>query len=184
MIKINLLPQEERKRGAPLDTTIILGAFGAVVLLLGMAYGWYWLSQENVSLAASIDQAQAELKRYEQEVKQVDKFREDKKRLEEKIKIIETLVVAQAGPVRLLDEVSRALPAEVWLTAINRNGKKLDVSGIAYSNFSVASFMTNLGKAAPLISNVDLVVSEKTMVEQVPVERFSVTMEVKDGKDL
>jgi hypothetical protein len=29
---------------------------------------------------------------------------------------------------------------------------------------------------------VDLVVSEKGLVEQVPVERFSITMDVKDGK--
>jgi hypothetical protein len=42
--------------------------------------------------------------------------------------------------------------------------------------------MTNLGNAAPLISNVDLLVSEKVTVEQVPVERFNITMEVKDGK--
>jgi len=33
-----------------------------------------------------------------------------------------------------------------------------------------------------LISNVDLVVSEKTVVEQVPVERFNMTMDVKDSK--
>jgi type IV pilus assembly protein PilN len=182
MIKINLLPQEERKRGAPINKSVILAGFGAVVVLLGMAYGWYWLSQEVGALQTSITQAQLDMKRYEQEVKLVDKFREDKKRVEEKIKVIESLVGAQAGPVRLLDEVSRALPNEVWLTALTRTGKKMDVSGIAFSNFSVANFMTNLGKGAPLISNVDLVVSEKAVVEQVPVERFSVTMEVKEGK--
>ncbi|HYL80032.1 MAG TPA: PilN domain-containing protein, partial [Candidatus Acidoferrum sp.] len=99
-----------------------------------------------------------------------------------KIKVIGSLVDAQAGPVRLLDEVSRALPNEVWLTTLTRTGKKMEISGIAFSNFSVANFMTNLGKASPLISNVDLVVSEKAVVEQVPVERFSITMEVKEGK--
>ena len=182
MIKINLLPQSERKRGAPVNTTVILAALGGVVILLGMGYGWYWLSQEVGGLQTSITQGQAELKRYEQEVKLVDKFREDKKRLEDKIKVIESLVGAQAGPVRLLDEVSRALPNEVWLTTLTRAGKKMEVSGVAFSNFSVANFMTNLGKASPLISNVDLVVSEKTVVEQLPVERFSITMEVKEGK--
>ena len=182
MIKINLLPQEERKRSAPINRSVILAALGAVVVLLGMAYGWYWLDQEVGGLQTSITNGKAELKRYEQEVKLVDKFRADKKLLEDKIKVIESLVGAQAGPVRLMDEVSRALPNEVWLTALTRTGKKMDVSGIAYSNFSVANFMTNLGKASPLISNVDLVVSEKAVVEQVPVERFSITMEVKEGK--
>jgi type IV pilus assembly protein PilN len=112
----------------------------------------------------------------------VDKFQAEKKRLEEKLKIIQALMVAQGGPVRVLDEVSKALPNEVWLTAFTRTGKKLDISGIAYSNFNVATFMTNLGNASTLISNVDLVVSEKAVVEQVPVERFTITMEVKDGK--
>ncbi len=73
-------------------------------------------------------------------------------------------------------------PNEVWLTSMSRTGKRLDISGIAFSNFSVANFMTNLGKGSTWLSNVDLVVSEKTQVEQVPVERFSITMEVKDGK--
>ncbi|HSB79021.1 MAG TPA: PilN domain-containing protein [Candidatus Methylomirabilis sp.] len=182
MIKINLLPQEERKKGTPVNTSVILGALGCVVVLLAMGYGWYWLSQQVGGLQTSITQGRAELKRYEEEAKLVDKFRDDKKKLEEKIKVIATLVSAQGGPVRLLDDVSRALPNEIWLTAVTRAGKKLDVSGIAFSNFSVANFMTNLGKASPLISNVDLVVSEKAVVEQVPVERFSVTMEVKDGK--
>ena len=75
----------------------------------------------------------------------MDKFQAEKKRLEEKIKVIETLVVAQGGPVRLLDEVSKALPNEVWLTTFNRVGKRLEIGGIAFSNFSVANFMTNLG---------------------------------------
>jgi len=182
MIKINLLPREERKRRAPINTTFLLGSVGAVVALLAMGYGWYWLNGEVNRLQADIQQTQAEMKRFEELAKQVDKFQAEKKRLEEKITIIATLTAAQGGPVRLLDEVSKALPNEVWLTAFTRTGKKLDISGIAYSNFSVANFMTNLSSASGLISNVDLVVSEKATVEQVPVERFSITMEVKDGK--
>ena len=182
MIKINLLPREERKRYAPINTKLLLGGLAGVVAILAMGYGWFWLNGEVNRLQADIQQTQAELKRFEELAKQVDKFQAEKKRLEEKLKIIQALMVAQGGPVRLLDEVSKALPSEVWLTAFTRTGKKLDVSGIAYSNFNVATFMTNLGKAGPLISNVDLVVSEKTVVEQVPVERFSITMEVKDGK--
>ena len=182
MIKINLLPREERKRHAPINTKVLLAGVAGVAGLLAMGYGWFWLNGEVSRLEADIQRTQAELRRFEELAKQVDKFQAEKKRLEEKLKIIQALMVAQGGPVRLLDEVSKALPNEVWLTAFTRNGKKLDVSGIAYSNFNVATFMTNLGNATPLISNVDLVVSEKTVVEQVPVERFSITMEVKDSK--
>ena len=182
MIKINLLPREERARRAPLNTTIILGMACGVVLVLAMGAGWYWLSGEVAHLESTIKQTQDELRRFDELAKQVDRFRAEKKRLEEKIKIIETLVAAQGGPVQILDEVSKALPTEVWLTALNRSGKRLEISGIAFSNFSVATLMTNLGKASKLLTNVDLVIAEKTTVEEVPVERFTITAEVIEGK--
>ncbi len=182
MIKINLLPREERRRKTPVNTALWLGIAGGVLVLALMGYGWYWLNGEISGIRSQIADSQAQLKRYEQEAKLVDKIREDKKLLEDKIKVIESLVVAQGGPVRLLDELSRAVPNEVWLTSLSRSGKRVDVSGIAFSNFSVANFMTNLSKQSGLLSNVDLLVSEKVTVEQVPVERFSITMEVKDGK--
>jgi type IV pilus assembly protein PilN len=182
MIKINLLPREERRRRAPMNTTFLLGIVGAAVLCLAMGYGWFWLNGEVGRLQEDIQRTQAELRRFDELAKQVDKFQAQKKLLEEKLKVIQALMVAQGGPVRLLDEVSKALPNEVWLTAFTRAGKRLDISGIAFSNFNVATLMTNLGQNSTLISAVDLVVSEKTIVEQVPVERFMITMEVKDGK--
>ena len=182
MIKINLLPREERVKRAPINTNLILAGVGAAVVLLAMAYGWYWLNGEVGRLEGAIRQAQADAKRYDDLAKQVDTFRAEKKRLEEKIKVIETLVAAQRGPVQLLDEVSRDLPNEVWLTSFNRTGKKLEISGIAFSNFNVATLMTNLGNATNLLKNVDLVVSEKTTVEQQSVEKFTITAEIVEEK--
>jgi type IV pilus assembly protein PilN len=182
MIKINLLPREERVRRAPVSTTLVLAAGAAAVVFLAMGYGWYWLSGEVGRLDTTIGQTQAELKRFDELAKQVDRYRAEKKRLEEKIKVIETLVTAQGGPVQILDEISRALPNEVWLTAIHRTGKRLEISGIAFSNFNVATLMTNLGKASNLLSSVDLVIAEKTTVENVAVERFTITMDVVEGK--
>jgi Tfp pilus assembly protein PilN len=182
MIKINLLPREERIKRAPLPTAFVLGTACGVVVLLAMAYGYYWLTSEVSNLEASIRQTQAELRRFDELAKQVDRYRAEKARLEEKIKIIETLVAAQAGPVQLLDEVSKAMPPEVWLTALNRTGRRLEISGVAFSNFNVANLMTNLSKASRLLSNVDLVISEKILVEEVPVERFTITAEVTEGR--
>jgi type IV pilus assembly protein PilN len=182
MIKINLLPREERVRRAPINTNLILVGAGVVVVLLAMAYGWYWLDGEVGRLEASIRQAQADAKRFESLAKQVDTFRKEKKRLEDMIKVIDTLVAAQGGPVQLLDEVSKALPNEVWLTSFNRTGKKLEISGIAFSNFNVASLMTNLGNAANLLKNVDLVIAEKTTIEDRPMEKFTITAEVVERK--
>src|SRR5574337_660917 len=182
MIKINLLPREERVRSAPVTTKLILAGVCAVLALAVMAAGYFWLNGEVGRLEDSVRQTQAEVKRFDDLAKQVDRYRAEKKRLEEKIKIIDTLVASQGGPVHLLDEVSRALPNEVWLTSLNRTGKKVDLSGIAFSNFNVAALMTSLGKASALFKNVDLVVSEKTTIEGTAVERFTITAEVVEGK--
>lgn len=182
MIKINLLPREEQKRSAPVNPLMILAGVGGVALLAVMAYGWVWLSEEVAAVEARIESTRVELKRIEEVAKLVDKLQKDRQLLQDKLKTIEALVAAQAGPVRILDEVSRALPNELWLTGLTQTGKKLEISGIAFTAFGVATFMTNLGQASELISNVDLVVSQKAVVEQVPVERFSVTMDVKPGK--
>ena len=183
MIKINLLPRDGRPRGpVNVNTTILFASVVALVVLAGMGYGWYWLSDQVGRLEANITQTEADLKRYEELAKQVDNFQGDKKRLEEKIKIIASLMLAQTGPVRLLDELSKALPNEVWLTSFARSGKKMDIQGIAFSNVKVADFMTNLSGVSSLISTVDLVESAQATVEQVPVERFSITVELKEPK--
>ncbi|MBI4537847.1 MAG: PilN domain-containing protein [candidate division NC10 bacterium] len=182
MIKINLLPQEERKKTAPPSATPFLIGLGVAVLVGLMGYGWYWLSGEVEGVQKDIERTQAELKRVEDITKLVDKLQKDKKTVQDKLKTVETLVAAQSGPVRLLDVISRSLPGEVWLSGMVRAGKKLDISGFAFSPFSVATFMTNLSGAKELVNSVDLVVSEKAVVETVPVERFSLTMDLKEGK--
>jgi hypothetical protein len=61
MIKINLLPREERKRHAPINTKLLLAGLAGVVALLAMGYGWFWLNGEVNRLQADIQQTQAEL---------------------------------------------------------------------------------------------------------------------------
>jgi type IV pilus assembly protein PilN len=182
MIKINLLPREERIRRKPLDTTFIFVAVFAAVLAAAMAWGWFWLSGEVNRVQADIAQTQADLRRYDELAKEVERLRTVRQKLQDMITATETLVAAQSGPVRVLDEVSKALPNEVWLTAFNRTGRRLEISGIAFSPFQVADFMKNLGGAADLLQNVDLVISESAKVEEVPVQRFTITADLREGK--
>jgi type IV pilus assembly protein PilN len=89
--------------------------------------------------------------------------------------VVAKLTAEQGGPVRLLDQVSRVLPEEVWLTGMNKVRDKLVLQGYAFSNFGVANFMTALGTVQPPLRNVELTFSEKAAVERVPVERFEIT---------
>jgi type IV pilus assembly protein PilN len=182
MIKINLLPREERIRRKPLDTTFIFLAVFAIVMAAAMGWGWFWLNGEVNRVQGDIAQTQADLRKFDELAKQVERFRGEKQKLQDKINVIETLVAAQSGPVRVLDEVSKALPNDVWLTAFNRTGRRLELSGIAFSPFQVADFMKALGTAGDLLQSVDLVISESTKVEEVPVQRFTITADLREGK--
>ena len=169
MIKINLLPKERRRRGIQVSKPlfILLPAVGLVVA--AMVLGWWYLDGQAQQLQQEVARSRAELKKYEADIKKVEQFRADKRRL----------ATEQEGPVHLLDQVSRALPEEVWLTGLNKTRDKLTLQGYAFSNFGIANFMTELGKSRPLsIRRVELSFSEKATVERVPVERFEVTAEV------
>jgi type IV pilus assembly protein PilN len=177
MITINLLPKDRRRgRGVSLSRPVLIGVLGVVIVAAGLVWYWTHLDGQIQSLQQQVEQSQEELKRYEGEIKRVDQFRADKKRLEERLQVVAKLTAEQEGPVRLLDAVSRILPDEVWLTGMNKTKDRLVLQGFAFSNFGIASFMTELGKLQrPAVRNVELTFSEQATVERVPVERFEVT---------
>lgn len=174
MIKINLLPKERRRRAITVQRPTLYGALGVVVAVGLMGASWWWLDGKVQQLEQDVRQKNAEVERYTREIKKVDQILSEKKRLEERLKVVAKLAAEQEGPVRLLDQISRALPDEVWLTGMNRTKDKLALQGYAFSNFGIANFMTELGKLRPMFTNVELNYSEKATVERVPVERFEI----------
>ena len=176
MIKINLLPKERRRRALSVGRPVVYVVVGCVVVLGGMGGGWWWLEGQVQHLQQDIGQKRVELERYRNEIKKVEQFLSEKKRLEERLRVVAKLAAEQEGPVRLLDQLSRALPDEVWLTSMNRTKDRLVLQGFAFSNFGIANFMTELGKLQPTLRNVELTFSEKATVERVPVERFEITV--------
>jgi type IV pilus assembly protein PilN len=175
MIKINLLPKERRGRAISVGRPIVYVVAGCVVALAGMAGGWWWLEGQVQQLQQDVRQKRAELERYANEIKKVEHFLGERKRLQERLQVVAKLSAEQEGPVRLLDQVSRTLPDEVWLTGMTKSRDKLMLQGYAFSNFGIANFMTALGNVQPPLRNVELTFSEKAVVERVPVERFEIT---------
>lgn len=178
MIRINLLPRAVRRK-RKLNKRVILGAFLAFVVLIAMGLSWYDLRGQVISLRRQIDQTRADLVRHQDLVKKVDQFKADKQKLQDKLAVIDRLVTSQAGPVKLLDEISKLIPSEIWLTSINKSSSKVTIQGYSFTNFGVADFLTRLNQASSLFRDVDLSFSEKGAVEKVPVERFEITLTVK-----
>ena len=125
-------------------------------------------------LRADITATRNEIAQNQQIVRLVEQYGRDKKRLQDRLALIERLVTAQGAPVRLLDGISQALPDDVWLAGISKVSGKLVVQGYASSHFAVANLMMALGRIKPMISNVELNYSELQIFENRPVERFEI----------
>jgi len=180
MIRINLLPQAERKKGISTPRGGIYVIAGLILLLAVLGLLWFNLKMEISELNKEIASTQTDLIKYQTIAKEVEKYKGDKKSLEDKLASIERLKAGQVGPVHMLEEVSQAVPREIWLTSMHNTASRLVIQGLAFSNFAIADFMTKLAKLpSGRFTDVDLSYSEHTMVEKVPVEKFEITCNIK-----
>ncbi len=165
MIRINLLTEARaaatRKTsllpsGARLNNLILLGGVAAGVLYIGIMA--LVLHARSKNLDEEIARAQEEVARLKSIIDEVKGYEDKKASLEAKIQLINNLKTNQKGPVRLMDEISRALPDLVWLTELAVSGDQVSLKGRTLSPNAVATYLENLKKspffAEPVFRNL------------------------------
>jgi type IV pilus assembly protein PilN len=166
LIRINLLTEARaaaaRKKGPALPT----GAKLNILLLIGgLALGRLYIGTMFLVLTANrrrldeeIGKAKEEVARLKSIIDEVKGYEDKKRSLEAKIALINGLKTNQKGPVRLMDEVSKALPDLVWLTDMQVAGDQLTLKGKTLSPNAVATYLENLKKspyfAEPVFKNL------------------------------
>ena len=156
MIRINLLTEARaaaaKKKGpalptgAKLNNLLLLG--GLALGLIYIATMFLVLHSRSKKLDTEIAQAKEEVARLKSIIDEVKGYEDKKRSLEEKINLINNLKTNQKGPVRLMDEVSKALPDLVWLTDMQMQGDQLTMKGRTLSPNAVATYLENLKKSA------------------------------------
>ena len=113
---------------------------------------------ERRRLDTEIGKARIEADRLKSIIEEVKGYEIKKASLEEKIDLINRLKTNQKGPVRLMDEISRALPDLVWLSGVEVAGNSVTVRGKTLSPNAVATYLENLKKspffAEPVFKNL------------------------------
>jgi len=161
MIRINLLESERAASSKPKAAaaaaapgagmagmgpyTPLLAGLG--VALLGCGYFFMSLSSEITDTNARIVVAKAEVAKLQLEKAKKEELERKRKSFQDQVNLIERLKAEQGGPVRMLDEISKALPDFVWLTKMDQTGPTLKISGEASNNNSIADFLNNLQRA-------------------------------------
>lgn len=152
MIKINLLSEAKpvkKKKGVSalggagrLNLLLILG--GLLIGLLVVGVQW-WVEASRLREQEEKNRiAQQEVTRLEAVLKEVADFEDKKAKLQKKVDLINSLKANQKGPVRLMDEVSNALPDLLWLERMQLTGNSITIDGKALNPPAVANFFTNL----------------------------------------
>lgn len=155
MMEINLLPHREARRAADLRESIALLFLGLIVVAGGMFFSHKNVHSDLDMAEAMITQLEADIQRYEPQQKLVNKFKKKKKKLQNKLDVIDSLEAARNGPVRILDELTQKVPERLWLTEIVTKGKKITLEGQSLDTGVVADFLRGLN-GSPFFSNVDL----------------------------
>jgi type IV pilus assembly protein PilN len=166
VIRINLLTEAKaaaaKKKapilpsGAKLNNLLFIAGFALPLLIIG-ATGLI-LGARRRNLDEEIGKARVEAERLRSIIEEVQAYEAKKASLEAKIQLINNLKTNQKGPVRLMDEISRALPDLVWLTDMTVSGPQITLKGKTLSPNAVATYLENLKKspffAEPVFRNL------------------------------
>ncbi|MEK6534042.1 MAG: PilN domain-containing protein [Thermodesulfobacteriota bacterium] len=179
MIKINLLPYREKAKKENLQYQIIILSGALVLFLLIILAVHLYFSMSISGMETKIREADARLVVLNKKVGDIEGFKRDKKELEQKLGVINSLERNRLFPIRMLDELNLLVPSkEAWLEKITQKGQELRIEGVARDNGTVARFMKSMEKAG-FIQSVELVVSREKELAGVKLQQFILTCVMK-----
>ncbi len=156
MIKINLVSEGKRpvvsrktkERLGIAGFSLSEGLFLVALVLgaLAVAGYWWYLRGEVRTRDTQIAAAQREVDELAQVLQEVEEYKAKKAKLEHKINIINDLKRKQWGPVRIMDQISNALPELLWLDGLTLRANNIELRGQAFNTNQIAAFIENLGK--------------------------------------
>lgn len=178
MVRINLLPHREQKRLARQRQFVSL-AIGLAVLGIAM------VGLVHVVIAARIDNQasrnkllQDEIVKLDEQIKEIDKLREQTQALLARKQIVETLQANRTEAVHLLDQLVRQLPDGLYLKSVKQAGGKVTLVGFAQSNARVSTLMRNI-ESSPWLAAPELVEIKSVPLEKQKVNEFTLNLQVK-----
>ncbi len=174
MIRINLLPVRAAQRKEKLRSQLSILFLCLLLALIGCAAAYFKQESETKELNEEIAQVEARNNALKKQIGEVRDIEKRKAELAKKLDILQSLKEGKTGPVRLLDELSRALPDKLWLTSFSESSGNIQIAGYGISQNVVAEFMRNLG-SSPYYANIELTVTEQTNLGGVKVHKFSLS---------
>jgi len=180
MIRLNLLPHREERRRARrrqfISLSVSLAVLGLAVILLGHVV----LSTQIENQNSRNGLLKGEIAKLDEQIKEIDKLREQTLALLSRKQIVETLQTNRTEAVHLLDQIVRQIPDGIYLRSVKQSDSKVTLIGFAQSNARVSTLMRNI-EGSPWLEKPALV---EIKAVQLPnnagrVNEFTLNMQVK-----
>jgi type IV pilus assembly protein PilN len=186
MIRINLLPQDERSSSRSIKLPSFAGLAPLAILpaVLVVVCVHAFLTQSKLSvLRTDVVEIQEEVRTIQPQVDRVKKLTAKREELERRLDVIRQLDEDRFLSVRWMDELSRHLPGYLWLTEASQIGpNQVRISGVTFSNLIVADMMMRLERSS-MFSKIDLNQTERGVIDDREVITFSIAGRLTPDED-
>jgi type IV pilus assembly protein PilN len=155
MIHINLLPVRAAKKREFGRQQLILFGLILVGALLGN-YTWWKAEKDGLNaLDQRIASTRTEIAQLEKTIGEVKSITQDKKSLEDKLKILDALKKGRTGPVKVMDELATIIPNKAWITEYAEQNGIVVMHGLAVTYEDLSAFAQRL-KTSKYFANVTI----------------------------
>ena len=155
---INLLPWREERQRLQQRRTIIGSAVICVVAAVVVAAVWWYFSEEIAFQKQRNRYLSSEIKKTEAQLLEIDKIKERKEELINRMTVIYDLQEDRVRVVRSLDEFVRMIPEGVFFVSLDRDSEGFQMEGIAQSNSQVSALMVRLNESESFSdSNLEMI---------------------------
>jgi type IV pilus assembly protein PilN len=179
MIRINLLPSEERKKKRTISLPSISGGVvvwmtAAAVVYLGALFGVWALQGRTISdLDGKITEAKEESARLAPQLAKIRKLTREREEVNRRLNVIASLDRDRYLRVQMLNDLSLDLPQNCWFTQFTeQGGTRMTLEGVTFSNYTIADLMNNM-EGSDRFSEVALVIAEEGQIDEHKVLKFT-----------
>ena len=155
MIKINLLPVRAAKKREFGRQQLVLFALLLALAAIGNYFVYDRFQSQLKGLDKQIASTRAEIAQLEKTIGEVKSIKEDKKALEDKLKILDSLKKGRTGPVKVLDELAQLVPPKVWILDFVEQSGGVTMVGQASTYEELSNFSKKL-KASTHFTNITI----------------------------
>jgi type IV pilus assembly protein PilN len=172
MIEINLLPVRAARRRESLRFQLSVAGLTLLFVLFIIILLNVSAREREKKVDKETKLVQEELTQLNKIVGEIDELKQQKAKLEQKLKVITELDRGRLRAAYILGELSQRTPEKVWIESLDKSGKSLKISGIALDNETIANFMTVLERSK-YFTGVELGASEQINRGGMKLKKFS-----------